>query len=76
MKLIAGAVFARGEYEQPFTGGERDVGKRPEIELVFLVGEVPAFEGNGFRASILQLDPVGEFPVGITDASLILGTDL
>ena len=76
MHFRAGAVLARGEHEQRLARGQAHLRQRPEIELILLVGEIPALERHGLRSEVAQLDPVGEVSVRISQNPLVFGTDL
>ena len=61
-----GAVLIRGEHQHVITGREDLCRKRPLIQVVGIIAEMPAVEIDALRCGIVNLDPIGKVAVFIS----------
>src|SRR5215470_10932821 len=63
MRRVVGAVFPRGEHDQKAACGQIDRGESPVGEPGRVVRKEPALQVHRARTRIVDLDPIRETPI-------------
>ena len=61
------SVFVGGEDQQVTVADQVGGGELPLPEVAPIIREIPTAELRGFGAAVVNLDPVGELPVGVAE---------
>ena len=70
------AVLSGGKHEEVFAGAERHRGDAPLVWLVGTVAQGPPFQINGLLAAVVELDPIREVAIFVSQRGLVSGHEL